>query len=154
MIVIFFIHTLSSLEDIQLRKALSDEIHFDRNSTKDMYVFHLVLLYIQFNALIGIFLFSLEPDVEQKFIQLLTIEFDANREKRVDGDTFCTMLEQILTKKRKITPTFQGRNTYVLPMLPPAGSETSSSQTIHRDTITCKNLWIFFVFCSLIYFAV
>lgn len=46
---------------------------------------------------------SLEPEVKQKFIQLLTLETDARRDNRVNGDTICTMVQQVQTNGRKIT---------------------------------------------------
>lgn len=44
----------------------------------------------------------LESDVNEKFIQLLTIDQDATRQYRVHGDQFCEMLDQILNKQRNI----------------------------------------------------
>lgn len=49
------------------------------------------------------FHFSLESTVEQKFRSLLALELDATREKRVDGDTFCTIVQQIQSNERKAT---------------------------------------------------
>lgn len=45
---------------------------------------------------------SLEPDVREKFIQLMTIDLDARRKKRVDGDVFCIMSTEIQNQQRKI----------------------------------------------------
>lgn len=50
-------------------------------------------------------IFSLEPVVKQKFMQLLALQEDADRKTRIDGDTFCTMLKQIQANERKITCT-------------------------------------------------
>lgn len=47
-------------------------------------------------------LFRLESSVNEKFIQLLTIDQDATRQYRVEGDQFCRMLDQILNKQRNI----------------------------------------------------
>lgn len=47
--------------------------------------------------------FRLEPDVTEKFIQLLTIDLDAKRELRVEGDQFCRMFNEIQNKQRNIT---------------------------------------------------
>lgn len=44
----------------------------------------------------------LEPDVIEKFIQLLTIDLDAKRELRAEGDQFCRMLDEIQNKQRNI----------------------------------------------------
>lgn len=46
--------------------------------------------------------FRLQPDVSEKLIQLLTIEQDAARQYRIEGDQFCQMFEQIQNKRRNI----------------------------------------------------
>lgn len=46
--------------------------------------------------------YRLEPDVTEKFIQLLTIDLDAKRELRVEGDQFCGMVNDIQSKQRNI----------------------------------------------------
>lgn len=47
--------------------------------------------------------FSLEANVKKTFIQLLAIDQDADRKYRVEGDTFCTMVNQLQTEERKLT---------------------------------------------------
>lgn len=47
--------------------------------------------------------FSLEANVKKTFIQLLAIDQDADRKYRVEGDTFCTMFNQLQTEERKLT---------------------------------------------------
>lgn len=47
-------------------------------------------------------IFSLESDVKQKLIQLLAIDQDAQRHERGMYDTFCKMLEEILSGNRDV----------------------------------------------------
>lgn len=49
--------------------------------------------------------FSLDSDVQQKFVQLLAIDQDAERKHRVEGDDFCSMLDQIKNGQRKLSLT-------------------------------------------------
>lgn len=44
----------------------------------------------------------LEPNVKQKLIQLLAIDQDAQRNERVVYDTFCKMLQDILSGERDV----------------------------------------------------
>lgn len=44
-----------------------------------------------------------EPEVKQKFIQLLEMEIDSERVNRVTNDTFCATSAQILCGKRTVT---------------------------------------------------
>lgn len=46
--------------------------------------------------------FRLEPDVKKKFIQLLAIEQDMERENRIENDTFCLMIKQIRNGEREV----------------------------------------------------
>lgn len=39
----------------------------------------------------------------EKFVQLLAINLDAERERGVEDDTFCKILKQIQDKQRKVT---------------------------------------------------
>lgn len=45
----------------------------------------------------------MEDDVKKAFIQLLETEQDADREYRVEEDTFCTMFNQIRSGERKLS---------------------------------------------------
>lgn len=54
--------------------------------------------------------FSLESDVKKTFIQLLETDQDAERRYRVEGDTFCTMFEQIRNGGRKLSLSERGKN--------------------------------------------
>lgn len=47
--------------------------------------------------------FRLEAFVTDKLIRLIALDFDAERENRIEGDTFCTMVEQLRNKTRKVT---------------------------------------------------
>lgn len=47
--------------------------------------------------------FRLEPDVKKKFIQLLAIEEDAERNNRIENDSFCSVTTEILNGQREVT---------------------------------------------------
>lgn len=47
--------------------------------------------------------FRLEPDVKKKFIQLLAIEEDAERNDRIRNDSFCSVTTEILNGQREVT---------------------------------------------------
>lgn len=94
--------------DSSLLQQLQHEYHFENSSPNNVYdcrISHFSKKnFINFIAT-NFEMYTkcrLEPDVKHKFIQLLAIDQDVRRHQRVRLDTFCQMLQEILSGDRDV----------------------------------------------------